>query len=953
MASTSTSWDPAHGNGTGAVGTADATNGAPDAAGIGDELTGIPDEWIFADPTPATDTPAAPPAPATPTHAPPMTDIMLPPRTSSMARRLPSSSALAADPALRLRLWSASSIADNRPLPPLPPPTSSSSSSPAPGVAADASSDDAAPATSPVAKSKSHVRWLPVDDAIDVAPAAEDGHDHDDGEEDPEKRRARLSKAQSIRFSTMFGDAPVEELDDMTLDLRPMSVTDLRVDLEVMRQNQAREKNRRAKLFSDHESTLPAHDDDTETDVGSAMGADAKRVAAEPSRSIAPPEAAPAPAAPVVESAPSPPVPSSPPPLPPKSPNPPPPRAVTSPTIRVTRDVQDPAGSSTSSTPAPAPSSSPRIPKSPSSRPARGNKEMDLMNSLLQAARSQAKLRAERDTIGQGTGNDLLHSPSLLNIDAVSPPAPAPLPLPAYRTSRRGSVASSVSDHSMHSARSARSGLSSHAGVPSAPRSHAESLTGAAPLLMPSSRPPSRPPSRARTRTPVGYGGVGGGGAAGPGTYSVSPSTYAAYQSLHPSAASMAAAAAAHPTGLSNPRPVPTTSSVPRPESDLEPIARVPTPHMAPAPSPPPAPSATVFAPYSFGTIRRPMAGGAPSESAGSSVSGDRSRAVSPTSGIPRPRTPMQTPYPRTGAPTSPITPTSAHSFASSSASSHFAPHFAPGHSGLAPPRSGIPRPKTPVVVPVGRYAPARTQQGGGAGAAMGYGHLHVPGSSGSSAVGAPGRQVLRKRSSSRTRIAEPRAPEVPPMMPLPRAPYSAGAAERGRAPGVRGGPPSSGSSQSSQGSGGSMATPTAPWAMGRTGGMPRGRPAARPAPPSESNLSVPGSGGSRLPRPVRGKSPGPPPLPPAHGSGIPRPVHAPGAAPPTGMAYAGRASRPSGSSVASSNLGAGTPYRYGAGVPVRGTIPLPMAAQRAYPRSPAASPRRMPMPAEDSFETF
>ncbi|KNE56371.1 hypothetical protein AMAG_17913 [Allomyces macrogynus ATCC 38327] len=70
-------------------------------------------------------------------------------------------------------------------------------------------------------------------------------------------------------------------------------------------------------------------------------------------------------------------------------------------------------------------------------------------------------------------------------------------------------------------------------------------------------------------------------------------------------------------------------------------------------------------------------------------------------------------------------------------------------------------------------------------------------------------------------------------------------------------------------------------------------------------------------------------------------------------MGYAGRTSRPSGSSVASSNLGAGTPYRYGAGVPVRGTIPLPMAAQRAYPRSPAASPRRMPMPAEDSFETF
>ncbi|KAJ3371601.1 hypothetical protein GGF31_003210 [Allomyces arbusculus] len=950
MASTTAGWDPTHGTGTSAVGTADTTNGAPDAAGIGDELTGIPDEWIFADPA---DAPAAPPpAPSTPTHAPPMTDIMLPPRTSSMARRLPSSSALAADPALRLRMWSGSSIADHRPLPPLPPSTASSSSSPAPGAAADASSDDAVPATSPVAKSKPHVRWLPVDDTNDVAPAAEGGNDHDDGEEDPEKKRARLSKAQSIRFSTMFGDAPVEELDDMTLDLRPMSVTDLRVDLEVMRQNQAREKNRRAKLFADHESTLPARDDDSETDVGSTVGADAKRVA-EPSRPIVPPEAAPAaPVAQVVESAPPSPALSSPPPLPPKSPNPPT-RAVTSPTIRVTRDVQDPAGSSTSSTPTPALSSSPRIPKSPSSRPARGNKEMDLMNSLLQAARSQAKLRAERDTIGQGTGNDLLHSPSLLNIDAVSPPAPAPLPLPAYRTSRRGSVASSVSDHSMHSARSARSGLSSHAGVPSAPRSHAGSVTGAAPLLMPSSRPPSRPPSRARTRTPVGYGGVGGGGAAGPGTYSVSPSTYAAYQSLHPSAANMAAAAAAHPAGLSNPRPVPTTSSVPRPESDLEPIARVPTPHMAPAPSPPPAPSTTVFAPYSFGTIRRPMAGGAPSESAGSSVSGDRSRAVSPASGIPRPRTPTQTPYPRAGAPTSPITPTSAHSFASSSASSHFAPHFAAGHSGLAPPRSGIPRPKTPVSVPVGGYAPARAQ-GGGAGAAMGYGHLHVPGSGGS-AVGAPGRQqVLRKRSSSRTRIADPHAAEAPPTMPLPRAPYSAGAAERGRAPGVRG-PPSSGSSQSSQGSGGSMTTPTASWGMGRTGGMPRGRPAARPAPPSESNLSVPSTGGSRLPRPVRGKSPAPPPLPPAHGSGIPRPVHAPGAAPPshTGIGYAGRTSRPSGSSVASSNLGAGTPYRYGAGVPVRGTIPLPMAAQRAYPRSPAASPRRMPMPAEDAFETF
>ncbi|KNE54722.1 hypothetical protein AMAG_00681 [Allomyces macrogynus ATCC 38327] len=947
MASTTSGWDPSHGTGTSTVGTADATNGAPDPAGIGDELTGIPDEWIFADPA---DAPAAasapPPAPSTPSHAPPMTDIMLPPRTSSMARRLPSSSALAADPALRLRMWSGSSIADHRPLPPLPPSTSSSSSSPAPEAVADASPESA---TSPVAKSKPHVRWLPVDDAIDVAPAAEDGHGNDHDEEDPEKKRARLSKAQSIRFSTMFGDAPVEDLDDMTLDLRPMSVTDLRVDLEVMRQNQAREKNRRAKLFADHESTLPAHDDDTETDVGSAVGADAKRVP-KPSRSFAPPEAAPAPVAPVVESAPPPPALSSPPPLPPKSPNPPP-RAETSPTIRVTRDLQDPAGSSTSSTPTPAPSSSPRIPKSPSSRPARGNKEMDLMNSLLQAARSQAKLRAERDTIGQGTGNDLLHSPSLLNIDAVSPPAPAPLPLPAYRTSRRGSVASSVSDHSMHSARSARSGLSSHAGVPSAPRSHAGSVAGAAPLLMPSSRPPSRPPSRARTRTPVGYGGVGGGGTAGPGTYSVSPSTYAAYQSLHPSAASMAAAAAAHPAGPNNSRPVPTTSSVPRPESDLEPIARVPTPHMAPAPSPPPAPSATVFTPYSFGTIRRPMAGGAPSESAGSSVSGDRSRAVSPTSGIPRPRTPTQTPYPRTGAPTSPITPTSAHSFASSSASSHFAPHFAPGHSGLAPPRSGIPRPKTPVAVPVGGYAPPRTQQGGGA---MGYGHLHVPGSSGSSAVGAPGRQqVLRKRSSSRTRIADPRPAEAPPMMPLPRAPYSAGAAERGRAPGVRGGPPSSGSSQSSQGSGGSMTTPTAPWGMGRTGGMTRGRPNARPAAPSESNLSVPGTGGSRLPRPVRGKSPGPPPLPPAHGSGIPRPVHAPGAAPPTGMGYASRTSRPSGSSVASSNLGTGTPYRYGAGVPVRGTIPLPMAAQRAYPRSPAASPRRMPMPAEDSFETF
>ncbi|KNE56372.1 hypothetical protein AMAG_17914 [Allomyces macrogynus ATCC 38327] len=763
MASTSAGWDPTYGTGPAAVGTADATNGAPDAAGIGDELTGIPDEWIFADPSPATDVPAAaaaapPPAPTTPTHAPPMTDIMLPPRTSSMARRYPSSSALAADPALRLRMWSSSSIADHRPLPPLPPSTPSSSFSPAP-AAADAPSDEAARATPPVANSKPHVRWLPVDDAIDVAPAAEDGHDRDGEEENPEMKRARLSKAQSIRFSTMFGDAPVEELDDMTLDLRPMSVTDLRVDLEVMRQNQAREKNRRAKLFADHESTLPARDDDTETDVGSAVSADAKRVA-EPSCSIASPEAAPAPAAPAAESAPPLPALSSPPPLPPKSPNPPPP-AMTSPTIRVTRDVQDPGSSSTSSTPAPAPSSSPRVPKSPSSRPARGNKEMDLMNSLLQAARSQAKLRAERDTIGQGTGNDLLHSPSLLNIDAVSPPAPAPLPLPAYRTSRRGSVASSVSDHSMHSARSARSGLSSHShvGMPSAPRSHAGSVTGAAPLLMPSSRPPSRPPSRARTRTPVGYGGVGGGGASGPGTYSVSPSTYAAYHSLHPSAASMAAAAAAaaHPAGLSSPRPVPTTSSVPRPESDLEPIARVPTPHMAPAPSPPPAPSATVFAPYSFGTIRRPMAGGAPSESAGSSVSGDRSRAVSPTSGIPRPRTPTQTPYPRTGAPTSPITPTSVHSFASSPASSHFAPHFAPGHSGLAPPRSGIPRPKTPVAVPVGGYAPTRSQ-GGGAGAAMGYGHLHVPGSGGS-AVGAPGRQVLRKRSSSRTRIAEPRAP--------------------------------------------------------------------------------------------------------------------------------------------------------------------------------------------------
>ncbi|KAL7747747.1 hypothetical protein RI367_006869 [Sorochytrium milnesiophthora] len=71
----------------------------------------------------------------------------------------------------------------------------------------------------------------------------------------------------SLRLSHLFGDQRMDDLNNIEMDLRPISLTDLKVDLDVMDKKEKQEKNRRAMLLDRERAAKDADDEDAEASL--------------------------------------------------------------------------------------------------------------------------------------------------------------------------------------------------------------------------------------------------------------------------------------------------------------------------------------------------------------------------------------------------------------------------------------------------------------------------------------------------------------------------------------------------------------------------------------------------------------------------------------------------------------------------------------------------------------
>ncbi|KAJ3351522.1 hypothetical protein GGF32_004249 [Allomyces javanicus] len=470
---------------------------------------------------------------------------------------------------------------------------------------------------------------------------------------------AHRNKTDSIRFSHMLAGKLVDDVADTTLDLRPLSITDMKVEIEFMehRGKPRDPSNRRAFVYgadsSSHLDTLAESDDGQS--VGESMASADHRPR------------------PIMRHATSTehfdhlvrtatakdmltPIPASP-----------------------TKSASEAAGPSGRSRADSASSGSVAT-----SKPAAGNSELDMMNHLLASTRSQSRHRSEQSLDGPAT--------------APTRTSPSVFSSTSERRGRRSSIASDFSDQSARSSatvpgRSSRRQASAGASVSRSPsrstvRSNQSSASGGyavsesayaayqslpVPPLIPFVDPDLEPVPIHRVPTPH---------AAPP------PSPQPSHDNVF----------TAHSFG-----------TIPRGGGDSGSDGMVGPPMMQPMPVPmhgrteppgvplPPTPSTPGFSTAATGI-------GGPSP-----ITPHFPRSASPVSGLPRPQTPSQVQYvgPTATASLSPSRPTTpAHFGPRASAGSLRSPTAlarprtpASGSTGSgipAPGGTGIPRPGTP-----------------------------------------------------------------------------------------------------------------------------------------------------------------------------------------------------------------------------------------------------------------